>query len=456
MFAKILLTKYFNMIENRNNYIFLKYIFIVIFITLIGCSYSKVVKDNNDKDEEMNPNYKNTKLVFDKAKGKSKVSVLDDKIKISISNGPVIYALYGQYGLIRDIESYRNNFMINKIKITNESKKEIKLKSCIISVGVEGKTYNQTILDEEWLKKEIHLGVNKITNPKIQELYKENSFYSGVFTDGLLIGHEKSVVLQNQFFDLYTPKKIDTLLIECFLEDDHLINAKFKVGEYEQKNKYIFPMKGDLAIIGGPYHIWGHRISLLSEFAFDVMKVKDGRFYKDDPFKPENHFCYGQDIMAPADGVVVNLGDGIVDNRTPYDFKEIELQAKKELKNLPLMFASGGNFIIIDHGKSEFSSFNHLLNKSVKVKKGDVVKQGQVIAKCGNSGSGSTSPHLHFQFMNNSNYVFAKGLPIVFENLDNGAFSDDALNRMKLPTEFEKLFKGWGAEFSLVKTIPKK
>jgi murein DD-endopeptidase MepM/ murein hydrolase activator NlpD len=52
-----------------------------------------------------------------------------------------------------------------------------------------------------------------------------------------------------------------------------------------------------------------------------------------------------------------------------------------------------GNSIIIDHGKGIFSSYYHL--SKFKVKKGDFVKKGQIIALSGKTGR-ITGPHLHF------------------------------------------------------------
>lgn len=52
-----------------------------------------------------------------------------------------------------------------------------------------------------------------------------------------------------------------------------------------------------------------------------------------------------------------------------------------------------GNIVIVDHGVGVFTLYHHL-SKSL-VKKGDLVKQGQVIALAGNTGRVS-GPHLHW------------------------------------------------------------
>ena len=52
---------------------------------------------------------------------------------------------------------------------------------------------------------------------------------------------------------------------------------------------------------------------------------------------------------------------------------------------------------------------------SATVKVGDKVKQGDVIAKCGNSGY-TGEPHLHFQLQSSKSFNLSAGLPIVFTN----------------------------------------
>ena len=55
-----------------------------------------------------------------------------------------------------------------------------------------------------------------------------------------------------------------------------------------------------------------------------------------------------------------------------------------------------GNSIVIKHAEGLYSKMSHLRKQSFKVKTGDYVKQGDIIAACGNSGR-SPEPHLHFQ-----------------------------------------------------------
>lgn len=58
-----------------------------------------------------------------------------------------------------------------------------------------------------------------------------------------------------------------------------------------------------------------------------------------------------------------------------------------------------GRTIEIDHGNGYKSLYAHLYR--IKVKQGDVIKRGDLIALSGNSGSLSTGPHLHYEIKHN-------------------------------------------------------
>lgn len=75
----------------------------------------------------------------------------------------------------------------------------------------------------------------------------------------------------------------------------------------------------------------------------------------------------GTPYVAPADGVVILV------SQKPFTLE--------------------GNLLMIDHGNGLNSAFLH--SSSIAVKKGDKVKQGQVIGKVGATGR-ATGPHLHW------------------------------------------------------------
>ena len=64
--------------------------------------------------------------------------------------------------------------------------------------------------------------------------------------------------------------------------------------------------------------------------------------------------------------------------------------------------SSRGNYVIIDNDSGVSTLYQHL--NSILVKAGDTVRQGQLIAKSGNTGT-STGPHLHYELKINGQNV---------------------------------------------------
>lgn len=91
-------------------------------------------------------------------------------------------------------------------------------------------------------------------------------------------------------------------------------------------------------------------------------------------------YCYQLPVLAPAAGYVVEVADGVEDNT---------------IGNVNLD-RNWGNTVIIKHTDTLYSKLSHLREGSLRVKQGDYVKRGDVIATCGNSGR-SPEPHIHFQ-----------------------------------------------------------
>ena len=86
-----------------------------------------------------------------------------------------------------------------------------------------------------------------------------------------------------------------------------------------------------------------------------------------------------------------------------------------------------GNYIVIRHEWGEYSCLAHLKRDSILVSVGQIVKSGEIIAQCGNSGN-TSEPHLHFQVQSDLSFFFCEGLPI---NFDNDKISSIAWDKYK-------------------------
>ncbi|HNV53203.1 MAG TPA: urea transporter, partial [Tenuifilaceae bacterium] len=116
-----------------------------------------------------------------------------------------------------------------------------------------------------------------------------------------------------------------------------------------------------------------------------------------------DYYCYGQNVIAPADGVVTTVEDGVDDNIIG------EVNTTK----------NWGNTVIIKHTEGLYTKLSHLKSGSITVKEGDNVRYGTVIGKVGNSGR-SPYPHLHFQIQTTP-YIGSKTLKYpLFAYIENG------------------------------------
>ena len=141
-------------------------------------------------------------------------------------------------------------------------------------------------------------------------------------------------------------------------------------------------------------------------FAIDWVRVgPNGETYSGE-FKDNRSFhAYGTEILAVADGVVGGLKDGILENVPGRTSRAVPITLE----------TVGGNYVALDLGGNRFAFYAHLQPGSFKVKLGDRVRKGQVLALLGNSGN-STEPHLHFQVTDGNSTLGSEGLPYVFDS----------------------------------------
>jgi murein DD-endopeptidase MepM/ murein hydrolase activator NlpD len=136
-------------------------------------------------------------------------------------------------------------------------------------------------------------------------------------------------------------------------------------------------------------------------YAVDFIQFNpDGKLFHDAPDQNQNWFAYDAELYAVADGKVLEVQDGIIEN-VPLS---VEMAIKITLQSAP------GNFIMLDLGGEQYALYAHLKPGSVTVKAGDLVKAGQPLARLGNSGN-SDGPHLHFHIGNRPVALGMQGLP---------------------------------------------
>ena len=113
-------------------------------------------------------------------------------------------------------------------------------------------------------------------------------------------------------------------------------------------------------------------------------------------------------VVAVADATVVTARDGLPDNVPGHN--------EQFHPAVPItMDTVGGNSITLDIGGRQFAYYFHLQPGSLRVKVGDHVKKGQIMALIGASGD-AREPHLHFEIANSPKALAGEGLPYVIDH----------------------------------------
>ncbi|OFD64313.1 hypothetical protein BWGOE4_18530 [Bacillus mycoides] len=141
-----------------------------------------------------------------------------------------------------------------------------------------------------------------------------------------------------------------------------------------------------------------HVIKPNERWAYDILippaEVKSSKL--------EDYGIYGVKVMAPASGTVVSVNN---------DEKDL-VPGSDDFQSM------AGNHIYLRLDETgTFLFLAHLKKGSIKVKEGQHVNEGEVLAQVGNSGS-SSEPHLHIhhqrQDPSNTSMFLTEGLPLYF------------------------------------------
>ena len=194
-----------------------------------------------------------------------------------------------------------------------------------------------------------------------------------------------------------------------------------------------FPLRGEWSAPTTPAkRIPSHGTDQLGErYAFDFVQVDWARggkpFYRGSALRYllrgvplEACYGWGKTVHAPCDGEIIQAEDGCPERRQVHWLTDRAAAItntrafRQDQAGIPTV---AGNYIVMRCRAGVYAAFAHLQEGSIAVKPGQKVRKGQVLGKVGHSGN-STAPHLHFQLMDSSDLLTAKGLPCAFERYE--------------------------------------
>ncbi len=179
--------------------------------------------------------------------------------------------------------------------------------------------------------------------------------------------------------------------------------------DYDSQATYRLPVEGTWTVVNGSLekeysHSW---LPTNQRYAYDfVITDEEGRSRPEGASPAvEEYYCHDEPVLAPADGVVVDVLDTDLEPARGGGFSH------------PLKRDIRGNYVTIQHAPGEFSCLAHLRPDSVAVEPGERVERGQAVGRCGHTGN-SSEPHLHFQLQDHPTFELAAGLPVRFAGVD--------------------------------------
>lgn len=183
------------------------------------------------------------------------------------------------------------------------------------------------------------------------------------------------------------------------------------------------PLRGGpwLAVEGPGNHLshhWGSMVAIGGKrtipqrFAIDWFKLDARNHSLRGPHDglvstvDEDWIGYDQQVLAVADGVVVDARDGIPNGKpmTP-------LAPPEDLTARSLY----GNFVVLRIAPGVYAHYAHLKAGSLTVRTGQRIHSGAVIGRLGQTGAAG-APHLHFHLSNRPVFEGSEGLPFVIDS----------------------------------------
>ncbi|PFN06128.1 M23 family metallopeptidase [Bacillus cereus] len=146
------------------------------------------------------------------------------------------------------------------------------------------------------------------------------------------------------------------------------------------------------------YHAWAPNERWAYDLLIPPASIKSSKL--------EDYGIYGAEVVAPASGTVISIHNDEPDLKPGTDDFD-----SMTGNHIYLRLDETGTYLILAH----------LQKGSVRVKEGQQIKEGTVIAKVGNSGN-TSEPHLHIhhqrQDPSKTSMFLSEGLPLYFRGIE--------------------------------------
>lgn len=176
-------------------------------------------------------------------------------------------------------------------------------------------------------------------------------------------------------------------------------------------------------------------IRVPERYAIDFVQLNSEDRLFDGPLNDLSSYAYyGAPILAAAPGRVVGVK------------RNLPEQVPGALPAGATIQMAGGNYVVVKIGPGRYAFYAHIKTGSLRVRKGQKVKTGQLLGSLGNTGN-TDGPHLHFHIMDSPSPLQSNGLPFVFKAfrgqgvvdniVDIQAGATAEINRAKLRGRYE-------------------
>jgi len=320
--------------------------------------------------------------------------------------------------------SIESDFLIRAVKIKNTLADPVILTGIRFDLKIEGITVKRVAYPEETLKgrtEALSTNVKQIQTEARQVFLGTEKFWNNeMVSDTPTLAPQQETGILLEHFRIVRKSPVDECLVTVtYTQNGQEANAglSIPVVGYESKNDYIFPLRGAWLALNTHDDIHFHRRMHSQEFAMDLMRMTPDFRLIPHPKAANTDYCfYDENIYAIADGEVTSCFDGIPENPPGLGSRLPKEEWDRLKEKYGFTAGVAGNYVVIKHKGDEYSFYAHMIPGSLTVKKGDKVKQAQIIGKLGNSGN-SDAPHLHFHLMAGPSILSARGLPCRFTNL---------------------------------------